>query len=222
MVATSLILGIIPSLLWLFFFLTEDWDHPEPTKIIFYIFMGGGLAAILASLPELFILKTFPELSFSEVPSILLVVFALIEELSKFVIVYILMKKSRYFDERVDAMIYMITVGLGFAALENVLNLISAEYIAEVTLVRGIGATLLHALASAILGFYWVRKRALVGIVAATLLHALFNYFILKLPGVEIYASSLLFFAAIVVFHDFEILKKKDHSKKRKRLPFRP
>lgn len=212
MVGIPLILGLLPSLFWLFFFLTEDWDHPEPKKVITYVFLGGGLAALLAAPPEIFLQKLFPEVAFLDGGSLFLIPFAFIEEFAKFAIVYLLIKKSTYFDERVDAMIYMITAGLGFAALENILNLLNTPFIAEVTLVRGIGATLLHALASALLGFYWIRKRLFFGIIAATLLHAVFNFLVFELRGFEIYASSILFFAAIVVFHDFEILKKEDRE----------
>lgn len=214
MVTTSILWGIIPSLFWLFFFLTEDWDHPEPKRVITYVFLGGGIAAALSAPPEILLQKILPDLAFTDGLYSLLLPFSFIEEFMKFVIVYFLVKGATYFDERVDGMIYMITAGLGFAALENVFNLLNTPLLAEVVLVRGIGATLLHALASGILGFHWVRNRLFLGLIAATLLHGLFNFMVFQLQGFEIYASALLFFAAIVVFHDFEVLKKKDHAKK--------
>lgn len=215
MVIAPFILGIIPPLLWLLFFLTEDREHPEPKRMIFYVFFGGGLATVLAAVPELFLQNRFPTDAIAFSP--LLVAFSFIEEFAKFFIVYLMIRKNTYFDERVDAMIYMITAGLGFAAFENVLNLIGTDFIVQVTLVRGIGATLLHALASGILGFYWVRRRLAMGLTAATLLHALFNFLVLQLEGIEIYASTLLLFAALVVFHDFDVLKKKDGETQQKR-----
>jgi len=213
MVISPLIFGIIPSLIWLTFFLFEDNKRPEPKQFIFYAFIAGGLSTAIAAIPELYIQKLF---SFGEelIPSLsLLFSFAFIEELAKFLAIYFVISKSKYFDEWVDGMVYMITAALGFAAVENVLNLIGADFMVEVTLIRGIGATLLHALASGVLGFYWMRRRLIEGLFFATILHGIFNYLILKLDGLEVYASIFLLFVAIIVFHDFEILKKRDQQR---------
>ena len=212
MVALPIILGIAPALFWLLFFLIEDRVHPEPKRMIVYVFLAGGISAILAAFPELYIQKLFPATGGLTLSSPLIYAFAFIEEFAKFIVVYLIIKKNKYFDERVDAMIYMITAGLGFAALENVLNLLGSNLLMQVILVRGIGATLLHALASGILGFYWIRGRLSSGVIAARILHGLFNYLILAFQGFEIYASILLLFAAIIIFHDFEILKKEDRQ----------
>lgn len=223
MVSISLILGIIPSLIWLSFFLFEDRARPEPKRMILYVFVAGALSTAIAAIPELYIQRVFT-LGESLLPTIsLLFSFALVEEAAKFIAVYIVVSKSKFFDEWVDGMVYMITAGLGFAALENVLNLIGTDFIVQVTLIRGVGATLLHALSSGLVGFYWMRKRLIEGLFFATILHGVFNFLILKLGGVEIYASLILLFAAMIIFHDFEILKKKDESGKgmKKRLTLR-
>jgi len=213
MVGIPLIFGIIPSLIWLAFFLFEDRQRPEPKRMILYVFIAGALSTAIAAVPELYIQRVFT-LGESFIASIsLLFSFALIEEAAKFIAVYLVVSRSKFFDEWVDGMVYMITAALGFAALENVLNLIGTNFIVEVTLIRGIGATLLHALSSGLVGFYWMRKRLIEGLFFATVLHGVFNFLILKLGGVEIYASLMLLFVALIIFHDFEILKKKDSSR---------
>ena len=217
MVVNPLIFGIIPSLIWLIFFLFEDRKHPEPKRMILYVFIAGALSTALAAAPELYIQRVFSLGEGLSSSISLLFSFALVEELAKFIAVYIIIAKSKFFDERVDGMIYMITAGLGFAALENTLNLIGTDLIVQVTLIRGIGATLLHALASGLVGFYWMRGRLIEGLFFATVLHAVFNYLILNLGGIEVYASILLLLAAIIIFHDFEILKKKDSKKAKER-----
>lgn len=211
MVILPSILGLLPAVLWLIFFLREDAARPEPKRMIIYTFLGGAIAAGVAVIPEFYLQKYFP--APADIPnyiSPLLGPFAFIEELAKFLIVYLIVKRSAYFDEAVDAMIYMITAGLGFAAVENILNLIGAEATFQIFALRSIGATLLHALASGILGFYWARKYLIPGIVLATLLHWAFNYFVLLYQNIEIYTTGLLLLAAIFLFHDFEILKAKD------------
>ncbi|MBI2595071.1 MAG: PrsW family intramembrane metalloprotease [Candidatus Colwellbacteria bacterium] len=211
MVIIPSILGIIPAILWLVFFLREDAARPEPKRMILYAFLGGALAAGVSVIPEFYLQKYFPPpIDEPAYTSLLLGPFAFIEETVKFLIVYLIIKRSAYFDEGVDAMIYMITAGLGFAAVENTLNLIAAESIFKIFALRSIGATLLHALASGILGFYWARGYLVPGIVAAALLHWAFNYLVLLYQNIEIYTTGLLLLAAIFLFHDFEILKARD------------
>ncbi len=216
MVNALFIIGIIPSLLWLIFFLDEDLNRPEPYWMILLVFIGGAFSAIFAAFPE-FILKNAFNTGGNGGPTWFLFAAALIEEVSKFIFVYLIIRRSKYFDEKVDGMIYMITAALGFAALENMLNLFgTTSFSFDVLITRGIGATLLHALSSALLGFYWMRGHLWKGISAATILHGIFNYLVLILSGIEIYASLLLLFAAIIVLHDFEILKTIDFKLLRK------
>ncbi|MCR4279594.1 MAG: PrsW family intramembrane metalloprotease [Candidatus Zambryskibacteria bacterium] len=213
MVINPLLLGIIPSFAWLVFFMLEDQRKPEPTRMILYVFLAGGLSTAFAAFPELQIQNWFAGRGILTSTPAFLFSFALIEELVKFIAVYALVKRSEFFDEWTDGMVYMITAALGFAAVENALNLIGADFIVQVTLIRGVGATLLHALASALVGFYWMRKRVLEGLFWAAVLHGIFNILILRLAGIEIYASLFLLLAAVIVFHDFETLKKRDELK---------
>lgn len=207
----SIILGLIAPLFWLGFFLFEDREHPEPKFMIFIVFLGGVFAALLSLSPEIFLSAEFPQ---SGLPyeSKLLIPFAFIEEFTKFLVVYLIIKYNKYFDEGVDAMIYMITAALGFAAIENIFNLFNILELHEViqtTVVRGIGATLLHAISSGLFAFYWMRRKPLLGLMNATLLHALFNYLILRIEGdAKIYATLILVLAAFFLFRDFEIIKK--------------
>ena len=227
-----LVFGLIAPLFWLGFFLFEDKEHPEPKFMIILVFFGGAMAAFLALGPEIVLNSIFPQSGLLH-ESNLLIPFALIEEFSKFAIVFLIIKYSKYFDEKVDAMVYMITAALGFAAVENIFtlfNILELHQIIETTIIRGIGATLLHAVASGILAFHWVRRHPVVGLVNASILHATFNYLILRLEGdAKIYATLMLVVAAFFLFRDFEILKAtkpkehlisgKDILRRRKELP---
>lgn len=151
-----------------------------------------------------------------------IIVFALIEELVKFAAAYLTVHNNPAFDEPVDAMVYAVTAALGFAAVEN-LGLVGfgaiaseselSEAIYHISL-RFVGATLLHAIASGILGYYWAKSirqfgslRPIVyGIAAATLIHVVFNYLIITLSPV-LSTVLLLFFTGLVVLVDFEKLR---------------
>lgn len=232
MIFFAIFLGIIPSLIWLFFFLRED-IHPEPKKAIIKVFIFGVLSAFGAIVFQHIFNVNLPFLKISEYSILAFSIFSLIEELFKFLAAYYMMRKSRYFDEPIDAMIYMVTAGLGFAMAENILvglngvlsqNMDSRQVLAMIIL-RFMGATLLHALSSAIIGYYWAKSlkckvdnsicqashighNLIIGIIIAALLHGFFNYLIINYNNAVIFFPMiLLVIMAIFVFWDFEKIK---------------
>ncbi len=203
-------LGFLPAIVWLMFFLLEDRAHPEPKKVVVRIFLVGIVSALVAAAIQLVFRDTlFTKLDIKETDGISFIILSFIEELVKFAAVYLALRKSKYLDEPLDAMIYMITGALGFAAIENTLFLLKggSEVILETIVLRAVGATLLHALASGFVGFYWAKKRTLIGLIIAVLLHASFNYVILKFSIAPIYATAILIIASFFLFYDFDIIK---------------
>lgn len=221
-----IILGILPSLIWLSIYLKED-DHPEPNLLILQTFFLGALVAPLAAGVE-FVLVSVLEGSFLPIliSNILIffVAIALVEEYWKYLIVKLTIAKTKAFDEPVDAMIYLIVAALGFAAVENVLALFSfvesASDVIEIVLLRFLSATLLHVLASAIVGYFLAREHFFLkknqvfkGIIIAALLHGTYNILTLASNGFEklsvtIYVILLLGVMAITVNILFYKLKK--------------
>ena len=190
--------GILPALLWLWYWLRED-PHPEPRKTLIFSFILGMLGVPVALFLEYFLYELVKGLDFSPQTAIsmtsplLLLGWAFIEEIVKFQFAWWGDLKRSVYDEPVDALIYLITVALGFAALENTLFLLKVIG-AQGMLVgfitgnlRFLGATLLHIITSSIVGasiafsFFHREKifhNVLGGLLLATALHTLFNYFI--------------------------------------------
>lgn len=186
----ALTVGILPTFVWLFFWLREDKEKPEPKGLLLLTFLAGMLTVI-------FVLP-FEELARTKISNDLVRVFtwASAEELIKYVAVAFVALKTNQIDEPIDYPIYFITAALGFAALENALFLMKPFALNSTTEalltgnLRFLGATLLHTVCSAIIGigmgatFYssWARKKAglFIGIAVAILLHSLFNFFIIK------------------------------------------
>jgi len=233
----TIALGVLPSIAWLFFYLRKD-IHPEPKKWLMLVFLSGMAITPLAIVTEWkitdffnFLNSSFPDLFGTFLKNIAMVFFAIatVEEFFKYLIVRLAMKHNPVFDEPEDAMIYMIVAALGFAAVENIIVMYSLSPILFVDPIqplyilgiRFIGATFLHTLASAIIGFYYalslckndkyfVSRRSLVakGFVIAILLHGIFDYFILVLNEASmIYFSIPLFAIAVFVLYDFKILQ---------------
>jgi RsiW-degrading membrane proteinase PrsW (M82 family) len=214
----ALIGGIVPALLWLWFWLREDSKKPEPKLLLLLTFLIG-MISVFVVLP---LQKLFVGLTISE--DILTIIWAAIEELVKFGAVWVIALSSKEADEPVDFAVYMIIGALGFAALENALFLIDPIDLGESTValitgnLRFLGAMLLHAVSSATIGimlglsFYrgWFSKKIylLLGIGGAITLHSTFNFLIINNNGSLLNVFSLLWVVTIFVLLMFEQLRK--------------
>ncbi|MCH8049949.1 PrsW family intramembrane metalloprotease [Patescibacteria group bacterium] len=227
----ALLGGILPALLWLWFWLREDKARPEPRGMIFLSFVVGMLvipfAILLEKGVEILLEKEVIHFYFS---GTVWFVFAAIEELLKYGAGYLFVLRRKSNDEPIDGLIYMITIALGFAALENALFLLDPLIDGGIiqTILTGnfrfLGATLLHTLASAVvgasiaLGFYKTpglkKLYVSIGLVLAIVLHATFNFFIINSNGEKL---LLVFFfvwvgiiALILLFEKVKKLYNRD------------
>jgi len=235
-----IILGLLPSFLWLLFYLRKD-AHPEPNSMVLKIFFWGIMIAPLAAGLEMILIwliyapSRFLSLSWSPgIWGVLLAgtfIPASVEEYLKYMVVKLKVLKNSEFDEPTDAMLYCIIAALGFAAVENLLVLFYSSFsdpeeTFQTITFRFLGATLVHALASGITG-YWLaqslfclrQKRKIIakGLILAILIHSCYNYFILvinkQFPGPS-ESTSLLFTiillsgTASIVSYSFRKLKK--------------
>jgi RsiW-degrading membrane proteinase PrsW (M82 family) len=214
--------GILPSLVWLWFWLQEDKLHPEPRGKLMLAFLGGMGAVILAYPLETLIHSHF------ELRPQTLILWAVVEEVLKYVAAYVLVLRSKANNEPIDAMMYLITVALGFAALENTFFILEplvrgsvAEGIVTGNL-RFLGSSLLHLVCSGILGYCIGReffaKRSLrigwvaIGLAIAIALHAVFNASIIYGSGSDtILAFSSVWTGALIVLILFEKIKKQTY-----------
>lgn len=220
----TIFFAILPSFLWLNFYLRED-EKPEPKLMILKVFLLGMIFALPTIYIEIFLANIFESLALPSIIHVFLGV-ALIEELMKFFVVAFFIFNSPELEEPIDTMIYMIIAGLGFAAAENILFLYrlsegTVEEMAKISFLRFVSATFLHALSCAIVGIFiglsFFRKKErkkliFLGIILATILHGLYNFFIMGLEKVNIgwgipAAFTLLLISALFVIFGFKRLK---------------
>src|ERR1035437_3852817 len=184
--------GIIPSLLWLWFWLKEE-EKPEPKLLLTIIFIMGMVTVVIALPIGKFILAHLNS------QAVQVVLWSSVEEILKYLAVFVVIYKTNNDSEPIDWPIYLITAALGFAALENMLFLVKPFEInqAIVALLTGqlrfLGSTLLHTVSSGIIGiamgisFFMDKfKRKwflLIGFIIAIVLHSAFNFFIIRNKG---------------------------------------
>jgi protease PrsW len=211
--------GFLPALVWLWLFLKEDELHPEPKLVLLLAFIGGMISVFVALALEQMVqpyLNGF----------LLLLVWAGIEEVVKFGAAAALVLWRPFYDEPIDAVIYLITVALGFSALETSMFLIKPLFEGSITTMlltsnlRFLGAALLHVVSSAAIGFalafaFYSTSRltkilcASLGLLVATALHTAFNFFIIEASGtVVIFVFFFVWIGIIVTFLLFEKVKR--------------
>lgn len=208
-----IIFALLPSIIWLLFYLRQD-AHPEPKKMILKIFFYGALAALPVIFIQMGLREIITELPVPPFLVLLIYVFvavAFMEEFFKYLVFKDKALPSSEVDEPLDVMLYLIVAALGFAASENIGKFLTPEIyglqIKEIVIKTGlvlISSTFLHALASGTLGYFLAmgfigpKKRTMfiiIGFFLATFLHGLYN---LSIIAVEGYLALLLPFIIIV------------------------
>lgn len=233
-VGTLIALGLVPSLVWFSFYLKND-SHPEPKYLLIQTFLMGIIISPVVLIVQIGfvyigagIFQAYAEVVQASTYYYIWAAFA--EEFLKFLAIWILVIRNPAFDEPVDAMIYMIAAGLGFAAIENILVLfrtmdIGVYQALSVWSLRFVGSTLLHTLASAIVGYFlamsWFfrdhkRKLIFIGLALATIFHFTFNLIIATFtaetgsdPRALIFSTILLMFMAFLVSILFDKIKER-------------
>jgi RsiW-degrading membrane proteinase PrsW (M82 family) len=215
--------GILPAMIWLYFLLKEDSRCPEPRHMILIALAAGMLAVPLVLPLEQLAIASLP--AGEPTPgSYVIFAWAALEESAKYLLAVMLVLWRRWVNESVDLVIYMITVALGFAAIENMLFLI--QPIAQGHLASGlatqnlrfVGSTLVHVVSSSAVGFAMafslkfnraVRTvAAVVGLILAIALHGVFNLLIIMRDGSHTLTAFFLVWTGAVVFLAlFELLK---------------
>ena len=191
-----LVLAVAPPLLIAYYVYQKDKYDKEPKSLIIKSFLFGCLGIIPAIFLELFAKGMFTNL-------FLYVFFgiALVEEGVK----YFFLKKYLFnkadFNEPMDGIVYAVMISLGFATVENIAYVLNNEgQEMNVALIRMFTAIPLHAVCGVILGYFVGlakfsnNKNILLykGLFLATLVHALYNYFIFLGQGLILSIIALV------------------------------
>jgi protease PrsW len=183
------VLAFAPGIFWLW--LAYRWDRyqPEPKWRVIRTFLFG-MAVVLPVLGIELLLGLIrfgpsdaAQTSIGKMAWEAFIVAGFTEELGKFLVVFLTMYKSPYFDESTDGIIYASAAALGFASLENLMYMISSGW--QVILIRAPISTLSHLLFSVLWGYPLILRKLgrpsattllVTGLIGAMVFHGLFDF----------------------------------------------
>ena len=156
-----IIAALAPVAVLLWQILRRDAANPEPPRMLAKAFLYGMISTAVTfvllpfteALGDLIVLNdtalsvAFKQAFFSA---------ALPEEGAKLLMLWLLLRNNPYFDERFDGIVYAVCVGMGFAAVENVLYLFNNyDSWLSVGIVRALFAVPGHFFDAVIIGYYY-------------------------------------------------------------------
>ncbi|MDA7557942.1 PrsW family glutamic-type intramembrane protease [Flavobacteriaceae bacterium] len=131
---------------------------------------------------------------------------ALIEEFSKYVMVWGVLQPRTWFNEPFDGIVYAVMVSMGFAAVENVMYVLQGGV--DVALIRAFSAVPAHATFGIIMGYFMGKAKFsndrviwnIVGLLSAIVLHGAYDFFLFInfIPGISVGAIISLIIGIIL------------------------
>lgn len=209
-----LLTALLPIAILVYYINHKDRKSPEPTGQLVKAFFYGILSIPLSfcmSIP-LGLIGVYPAEATSILGSVSTAFFgaAIPEECAKFFMLWLLLRKNRYFDEKMDGIVYAVCVSLGFAALENIMYLFTnAESYVSVGIARAIFAVPGHFCFGILMGYYYSlakfypktpkKNKALI-LVAPIIVHGLYDS-ILFIINVTPAISGILLIVFLIFCH---------------------
>lgn len=149
-----IILSLAPVFIIAGYIYFRDKYEKEPIRLLLKALLFGALTVIPITFLEIF-LGSFSQL-FSGLGAAAwnaFVVAGFSEELFKFIALYLLIWKSKEFNDKFDGIVYAVFVSLGFAAVENILYVTGNGHFTGI--MRAITAVPAHAIFGVTMGFYF-------------------------------------------------------------------
>ena len=175
-----ILLAILPTLI-LWNYINGLDKHKEPPKVLRKLFLGGFLSIIITLVISLFLSLIFTDFFEYEVENSLrgflytILGIGLVEELSKFLMMYTFGWHENNLDETYDIILYSMIVALGFATAENIFYSLDGGF--TTAIIRFFTAVPGHAIDGAFMGYflylYRLKPQNKVSLILAVLVPAL-------------------------------------------------
>lgn len=150
--------ALLPALLLLYYIFRKDKLKPEPkSQLIKGFFWGVGAAVLVIIAMWGFVGVTQDDVLGSLTGAVFqaFCYAAIPEELAKFLMLWLLVRSNKFFDEHIDGIVYAVCIGMGFAGAENILYLIeNYDSWLSVGIARGLISVPGHFFFAVAMGYY--------------------------------------------------------------------
>lgn len=155
LITRLLIIAILPSIsVALAIYLSDRYDK-EPIKLLLKAFISGVVIVIPILIVEKLLVQFNIFYGILGIAYTSFIVAGLIEEYFKRSAVLRIAYSSKYFDEKLDGIVYSVFISLGFATIENIMYLLRfSNFNPYVGLYRGILSVPAHSIFAVTMGYY--------------------------------------------------------------------
>lgn len=150
----KILAAVAPAIVLAFIMIKRDKRREPLGWLLGATAMGVGVALSVIAL-SFFLLPDISESTYLGAFLTSFISAAIPEEGLKFAALYLLATRCRHFDEIFDGIVYAVCIGMGFAALENVLYLFSADEWIKVGLSRAFLSVPMHYFFAIIMGSFF-------------------------------------------------------------------
>jgi protease PrsW len=211
------ILGLVPGLLWLWYFHRKASQNQRSFANIGRVFLWGCACTIPTFVLENVTGAVLPQENLVSSAEVSFLLIGPIEEFFKLVAVWIGIYRSRDFREPIDGIVYAATAALGFASLENIMYM--GLFGPDIVVRRALFATPAHVMFASMWGYSmglarFRREGELMtitrGFLIAASLHGFYNFLVAVYPGTAMLSLiPLMAFMGWLMNHRIQEFSKK-------------
>lgn len=196
-------LAVLPVILLAGFILYKDRKRPEPAgkllKSFFYGVLSVFVTLMIVPIFELFV-DINSETWISKVNNAFWGA-AIPEEAAKLFMLWLVLRKNKYFDEYFDGIVYAVMVGLGFACFENILYVVPDSDWVKTGIIRALMAVPGHYAYAVFMGYFYSkahfgngasRFNLIMAFIVPVILHGLYDMFLMVAEVMPDFINVLL------------------------------
>lgn len=204
--------AVLPAAILIYYIYRRD-TVKEPTRQLVKGFglglLAGPISGLLEGMLSAIGLVAYEPQNLLSAVNTAFIGAALPEELVKLAMLWLLVRRNPWFDEWMDSVVYAVSIGMGFAAIENVTYIFGfADQWQHIALMRGITSVPAHFAFAVIMGFYFSlvriggrheRRDRMLVLAAPVLAHGAYDAILMSAGTVPEWMGLLLTIAFIVL-----------------------
>jgi len=209
-----IVLSLAPVFIIAGYIYFRDKYEKEPIRLLLKALLFGALTVIPIMFLESF-LSSFSHLftGMGAAAWNAFVVAAFSEELFKYLALYLLIWKSKEFNDKFDGIVYAVFISLGFAAVENILYVTGNGHFTGI--MRAVTAVPAHAIFGITMGFYFgmakfyekqSKQLKMKALLYPIILHGIYNFILFT--RIEWLTFVFLAFLIYLYFSGWKRIKK--------------